>query len=114
VTTVRRNRRESVVVRGGLVRVGRVGSTIVMQTTEQIYVTHVDWIPQLDDIVIARIRALYATRDFVTLEIARMFDIDDALVRDVVNGRGRFSHLPALPRPTWFGGKRCAHQERAR
>lgn len=114
MTAVRRNRRQAIVVRGELVQVGRVGSTIVMQTTEQIYVTHVDWIPQLDDVVIARIRALYATRDFTSLEIARMFDIDDGRVLDVVNGRGRFSHLPALPRPAWFGGKRCAHQERAR
>ena len=114
MTVLRRRHRQPIVVRGTLIRIGRVGSTIVLQTTAQIYVTHVEWIPQLDDILIARIRDLYATRDYVPLEIARMFDISHQTVRHVVNGWGRFAYLSALPRPTWFGGKRLRPKEMRR
>jgi len=93
-------------VRGKFVEIGRVGATIILLTTAQLYITHADWVPPVDDIAIARIRELYALGDLSLQEIADRFDVSQTLVWECVRGERRFAGLSPIPRPPNRCGRR--------
>ena len=108
----KKGQRRPIAVRGTFVDVARVGSIVVLKTSTQIYVTHAEWIPNIDDVAIARIRDLYMTGDYSHDDLAVMFDTSRSAIFDVTNGLGRFRALAPLPHLAGRSGRPRSRDDR--
>lgn len=93
-------KRQPVAVRGSFVRSATVGQVLALETRDgdarRIYLTHVDWIPALDEISIARIRAAWAGGAYTARELAQMFCTSESTVKACAEGKDSFRRLPPI------------------
>lgn len=89
-------RSTSVVPRGELVASTTLGAMVIVKTTAQLYITHLDWIPEVDDVTAARLRARFAVGNITLIELARACGLHARIVENCVRGRGAFDHLPPV------------------
>lgn len=92
----RNGKREPIAVQGAFVRSVTVGCMVVIETTRQVYITHRDWIPALDAITAARVRAAWAQGALTLGELAAMAGVEHSTIDKCIRGVDNFSHLPPV------------------
>lgn len=88
----------ALVPRGDFVESDTIGSIVVIKTTAQVYLVHTDWIPEVDPITAARIRAHFASSALSFYELAAMYGVSQPTIERCVKGQHAFRDLPRVQR----------------